>query len=619
MIAPPEHAVASSRWLTDRALRLLRPLMTRINPGEAKLDLQGRASDHDARADRLESFARPFHLYALLLGHLGENMPDEAANWRDQLSLALQNGADKNHPAHWGPSTNFHQHVVEMGLLVLSLEISREHFWNKLNFATQSLVLDWLETARSVAMHWNNHMFFGVYTLEFLRKEGRARRGDQALIDGWMRELETMYRDSGWFRDGLNDSADYYNAYAFHYYGLNWALFFGQDRLEQCEFWASRADEFLSGFHYVFAEDGGVPNFGRSQTYRFATLAPYGPALMLDCCPTPHSHVRRLSEDHLDFFLDKEIFTPEGWLNIGWTDENPAIAETYSCVSSTYWAAKGFSLLLLPPDHLFWQSEPASKESVYSDGHTHTKGVGLTIRRFAGDTEIINSGSAIALMNLRYFASKWSKLAYRASAGTVLPDRNNPHPLDLSLVAEFGDLRLGRHLTNPTEYGDDFIRCAYTLGQKTFDEMVAVETHIAWKGPWLYIEHTIHASAPCTLKQGGFALGFDEIGSAKIASHQSDQLILRRGKDTAALQTITGFSSLSATPDSSHNERRHTLYQRHLIPVAETEIGAGETKLACLIYYGPSDERARPWTALGNKESLHLNHPFYNDWHPSHA
>ncbi len=468
-------------------------------------------------------------------------------------------------------------------------------------------------------MHWNNHMFFGIFALEFLHKEGRARPGDKTLIQSWLRELQTMYRGGGWFRDGLNDSADYYNAYAFHYYGLNWALFYGHNDPEQCEYWTNRAEKFLSGFQYLFAQDGGVPNFGRSQTYRFATIAPYGPAIMLDCCPTVHSQVRRLTEDHLDFFLQKDVLTPEGWLSIGWTDENPAIAETYSCVSSTYWAAKGFSLLLLPREHPFWQTEAATKAEAYPDGHQQVASVGLTFRRFSGDTEIINTGSAIALMNLRYFASKWSKLAYRASAGTVLPDQENPHPLDLSLVAEFGDLRLGRHLTYPIMFGADFARCAYTLGHKTFDEMVAVETHLAWRGPWLYVAHNIHASAPCTLKQGGFALGFDDFKTVTTDNHQVDRIAITGLQSTSVLQTIDGFQTCFSTPDCVGSKRRHTLCQHHLIPATEASVAAGKSTLACLIYFGPTGAQASQWTAHNNNNSLLFTHPLYDDWNPTHV
>ncbi len=616
MIAPPERKAATSNWLIQRAIQLLRPLMGEINPEQAKLNLEGRASDHDARADRLESFARPFHLYALTLSHLGDSMPKDNRQWQTLLEQCLHNGSDPEHGAYWGPCTNFHQHIVEMGLLVLSLEISREHFWNQLAPATQNLFLDWLETARCVATHWNNHMFFGIYTLEFLKKEGRERPTDQALIDGWFRELESMYRGEGWFRDGLNDSVDYYNAYAFHYYGLNWCLYFADDQDARRQFWTDAANRFLASIPYVFAKDGGIPNFGRSQTYRFATLAPLGPAIQLGCCPLPDSEVRRLAEDHLDFFLTKPIYTQEGWLNIGWTDENPAIAESYSCISSTYWAAKGLSLLLLPREHSFWQAAPSDPDDVYVDGHRHANSVGLTLRRFDGDTEIINSGSAISLMNLRYFASKWSKLVYRSSAGTVLPDKATPFPLDLSLVADFEDVRLGRHVTHPAEFGDQHILCCYTLGEKTFEQMVAVQTHIAWNGPWLFLEHTLQASEAFVMRQGGFSLGHTEecIPDANLSEELGIRLSNR--KFTSLLQPLFGFATTEVERDDPTQGRRHTLYPHHAIPVAVAPIPSGESRIACLIYFGPPGQQASPWTAEANGDILRLNHPYYQHWKP---
>src|SRR5437763_1473961 len=53
------------------ARRLLEPLAALMHPGRAGLEIYGTSSDHDAQADRLESFARPLTLAALDEQHLG--------------------------------------------------------------------------------------------------------------------------------------------------------------------------------------------------------------------------------------------------------------------------------------------------------------------------------------------------------------------------------------------------------------------------------------------------------------------------------------------------------------------------------------------------------------------
>ncbi len=590
--------------------------MDSIEPEQARIAITGKASDHDARADRLESVARPFHLFALLLQHDAASVPPE---WSQHFSTCLRHGTTVDSPAYWGPTTNFHQLTVEMGLLVLSLEMTREHFWEKLEPSTKCSVLDWLETARGVAMHWNNHLFFGIYILEFLQKEGRERMGDEVLKRRHWTEIESMYRQDGWFRDGVNDTADYYNAFAFHYYGLNWCLFYADASDPRRTRWMEWAHAFLTSYQYVYASDGSVPNFGRSQIYRFATLASFGPALALGCCPQPVPVVKHLSETHLDYFLQDSCFTPEGWFNIGWIEELPIIAESYSCTASCYWAAKGFSLLLLPPEHAFWQAQPASAAETYHDGEQQIPGVGLHLRRFGGDTEIINAGTAVSQMNLRFYAAKWSKFAYRASAGTVLPNPENLWPEDMALIAEFEDARFGRHLTYPTEFGPQHMRCAYTLGENRHDGMVSVETLIAWKGPWLYIEHKARASTPCRLRQGGFALGYqsaDDITMSARETFPQGQVTSRDGR-TSLLQCVRGYDRIEHIGSTTLADRKHTLFPFHSTPVAIHDASRTASTLACLVYFGPHGEQSQPWSIHSHDDGNAFTHPLYGTWKPA--
>ncbi|MBC2595449.1 DUF2264 domain-containing protein [Ruficoccus amylovorans] len=592
----PRRESTGSLWLSERALRLLTPVMACIEPERARIALHGRASDHDARADRLESVARPFHLYALLGRHAPEQLPE---SWHASFSACLDHGTCPESSTYWGEATNFHQLVVEMGLLVLSLEISREHFWSTLEPGLRERVLDWLESARGVAMHWNNHLFFGIFILEFLRREGRAHHEDTALIEQHFRELESMHRGRGWFRDGLNDSSDFYNAYAFHYYGLSWCYFFADRDDERRKRWMDWGQAFLTSYPTLFASNGAVPGFGRSQIYRFASLAPFGPALALNCCPLDASIVRRIVQTHLDYFLEADAFTAEGWLNIGWTTPLPAIAESYSCTASCYWAAKGFSLLLLPPEHSFWRAEPADTQTAYPDATHPLPGVGLTLRRFGGDSEIINTGTAVSLMNLRYFAAKWSKLAYRASSGTVLPCPAHPWPADLALIAEAEGTRFGRHLTYATEFGENSARCVYALGEKTHRFVARVDTRISWEGAWLLVEHEIEANGPCRLIQGGFALGYAP-GEAPEPFPLERGLSVRTpdGRHSLLLD-VDGFDTFSLDHCAPDAGQLHTLYPLHTIPLASAQMRGEKLHLSCLIYSGPEHAVDPPESLAG--------------------
>jgi hypothetical protein len=57
---------------------------------------------------------------------------------------------------------------------------------------------------------------------------------------------------------------------------------------------------------------------------------------------------------NLDFFLSRPIYQEQGCLAAGFTDRFDKIVEPYSCAASPYWAAKGFTPLLLPPNLRDW-------------------------------------------------------------------------------------------------------------------------------------------------------------------------------------------------------------------------------------------------------------------------
>ena len=104
--------------------KLLAPLVKLMEPGAASLPLKGMASDHGELADILETFARPCLLashWLAVKGGGGETLGftrDEVAKWFREGLVA---GTDPKSDVYWGPVTNYHQHCVEMGALVITV------------------------------------------------------------------------------------------------------------------------------------------------------------------------------------------------------------------------------------------------------------------------------------------------------------------------------------------------------------------------------------------------------------------------------------------------------------------------------------------------------------------
>ncbi len=503
-----------------QARRLLEPLAALMVPGRADVPIAGPASDHDAQADRLESFARPL----LLAAHfLQSRLQPEDAAFGAQIAAwfraGLVAGTDPRSPEYWGPDASYHQHHVEMGLLSIALQIAPDALWHPLTATERDQVAAWLATARGGGIVNNNHLFMSVHILEFLGRHGYAHRTDRAVITAHLNQLETMHRGGGWFEDGINQAYDHYNAYAFHFYGLWWARLHGASDPARAARWRAWARLFVVDYQHFFAASGEHPAFGRSIMYRFNAIAVFGLAAAEGCTDLPPGRLRRLCTRNLDFFLARPITQAQGCLGFGWTDVFPDLAEPYSCASSPYWCAKGLSPLLLPPEHPFWTDPEVPLPSEAGDFAHPIPAAGLLVRGAGGEVEILNAGSMVSNTQLRYGAWKWSKLAYRTGTAFTLA-RGAPATgwsPDSALVQHLDDGRsFGRHSTTTVELDASHLGYAYNLGFKTGQVNTGVETFVFWRAGWLLHVHHVAPRQPAVLRLGGYALPLNAVEAAEL-------------------------------------------------------------------------------------------------------
>ncbi len=169
----PESYIEFERYAED----LVAPLVPLLEAGKSTIPIAGPASDHGEMADLLESVARPGLLLALWLqmepledGERSHDFSRESvASWfRDALVL----GTDPESPEYWGHLLNYHQHGVEMAIMTMSLTVARDRIWEPLTDAEKDQVAEWFGQIRGNARYWNNHLYFSILTLEWLRAEG---------------------------------------------------------------------------------------------------------------------------------------------------------------------------------------------------------------------------------------------------------------------------------------------------------------------------------------------------------------------------------------------------------------------------------------------------------------
>ncbi len=426
-----------------------------------------------------------------------------------------------------------------------------------------------------------------------------------------------MHRGGGWFEDGINQAYDHYNAYAFHFYGLMWAHLHGVQDSARATRWRDWAKLFVQDYQYFFAASGEHPAFGRSICYRFNCLNVFGLALVEKCTEVAPGLLRRLCTRNLDFFLSRPIYTGQGVLAPGFTDRFDKIIEPYSAPASPYWAAKGFTPLLLPPDHSFWndaeQSLPAER------GFVHLmRAPGLVTRSTPdGEVEILNAGSMVGNTQLRYGAWKWSKLSYRTGVHFTyaFPEITN-FSFDSALTQQLDDGRVfGRHSTVTVEMDAEHIGYSYNLGFKTGQVNTSVESFVFWRAGWLLHVHLVEARQPVMLRLGGFALPLTQpkVERSDLSAFSPD------GRGTA-LQPLLGFtgSEWDARLDDSV-ERRHVAAPYHVAPVAKTDRLSGSTVLAALSWTGSNRAEAAPWHVMsGSPEDWTLHHAKLDEWKIRH-
>jgi hypothetical protein len=556
------------------AEKLLAPLVKMMKPGAASLPLEGQASDHGELADVLETFARPCLLAAHWLaakGGGGESLGFTRAEVAKWFREGLVAGTNPRAKQYWGPVTNYHQHCVEMGALVLALEIARDHLWTPLSDDEKRQVLAWMRTTRGCGFHRNNHMFFGVLPLSFIIKEGAGSTGDQELVLRWLDILESMYIRDGWFVDGMNETIDHYNAYAWHFYGLWWGKLYGDVDPDRAQRWRDYAVPFLQDYVHFFAATGEQVPFGRSMVYRFNASAPFGLShycgvKSLDPGLSRHAFIK-----NVDFFISK--LPADKPLSLGWTDDFPPMSEVYSCAGSPYWAAKAFSPLLIDPADPFWTAPVQPLPSETGDFVRAIPAAGMVVRCIDGDIELHNSETGINPGNTRFGTYKWGKTSYRTGVGLEVASASGEFPRDAALTADAADGTVyGRHSTHMIKCTQDESAMIYVLGHKVSHFSVQVETHVWWHGNWQLQLHKVNALQPAKLTVGGHSLPVgDDVYCVK-------------------LQNVKGWGAADVIRHDG-DDRTHIMSASSAYPIMTCDVD-GQADLICLSYCGKGEPQA---------------------------
>lgn len=386
----------------------LEPLMPAFTKDNARVSLADSGAVFNMEAAELEGFARP--LWGIVPFVYGGG---DFKHWNVYRN-GLSNGTNPNHPEYWGDVTDYDQHLVELAAIGFALCFVPEHIWNPLQDEAKENLSKFLLKARENEFRHCNWKFFRIMIDLGLDKVGVAF--DKSFTKAYMSDLDTMYIDEGWYGDGRSTSIDYYNPFAFHFYGMIYSIAMGDRDPERSDRYKSRALLFAKQFIHWFSYDGACIPFGRSCTYRFAVDGFWG---MLACVTKadetpviPWGVLKGVYLRNLRWWSKQPVsFFQTNILSVGFSYPNQFMCENYNSPQSPYWSLKAFASLILPESHPFWSSK---EESLLLD-NAILRVPGMLISHNKGNTVALVSGPYQSYM--RHIAEKYSKFAYSSRYG----------------------------------------------------------------------------------------------------------------------------------------------------------------------------------------------------------
>ncbi len=548
---------------------LMKGIVDNASEGGARQRIPGQRSHHGRLADELEGFTRsgfmagPW-LYRSNTGKytIGDEEVDVAGFYRKGI-LA---GTNPNHPEYWGDVVDYAQHLVECAALSWFLYLSRKHVWDQFSDSEKKQVAEYLYQCTQVKYHHNNWLLFNVITNTVLKKLGMPYSQEQ--IDENLSACDHMYIGEGWYRDGNINRIDYYNAWGFHFYYLLWVLLDGESKPEIAEMHKQRVREFVRNFRYFFGADGGTPCFGRSMIYRFGYLSPIALGQYLGALDVPPGEVKTMVNLGAKFFLEKEIITDNGFLGMGYMRPCEAMLEHYSCGGSPYWAAKAFSILLIPEDDPFW-SVPEEPLPIHRKSYSipiRSAGLLLIGDHKTGHVQLINHKS---YHDHEEYNAKYTNFAYSSifsyEARAVYGSFNCDNSLQFS---EDGIFFKQRWNMDTLFVEKDFIASTYPL--HGVDEEGRATTYTLVKDDFMVNFHQVATKKSLIFREGGYPLGFDE-GEPTVTSVPGGELAYKDGKLTF-LRNLYGYQrQVQATPYYEVLGGTNVRYRHSVVPRLEYE------------------------------------------------
>ncbi len=357
----PKTGITKQHW-KDAALYLLQGAFSYIHTLDDPMKFPKQAgksyprNESQVPTEKLEGLCRTLFIAAPLLKdnpNLEINHIKVADYYRYNI-VKLTDSTSKSYIKPRSKNGGPNQNLVELGALSLSLFVAPEVLWNTLTQqqkdALAALMLSYGD-GPTVPSNWK---FFNIFVLSFFKDKGYTIN-EKLLVEYLDKSLQ-HYRGSGWYNDA--PAYDYYSMWAFQMYGPLWAELFGK------RYYPDYAAKFMANFSdvknnypYLFSKDGKMIMWGRSISYRIASIVPFALTGYEHDTTINYGWMRRIASGVMVQFLQHPEFLKDGVPTLGFYGPYEPAVQPYSCRGSVYWMGKAFFALLIPDNNPFWTAK----------------------------------------------------------------------------------------------------------------------------------------------------------------------------------------------------------------------------------------------------------------------
>ena len=339
-------------------------------------------TDDQIPTEKLEGLSRTLFVAAPLLKENPElvvNNIKVAEYYRHQM-CNLINPSSPSFIKHRAKNGGPHQNLVEFGAMAISMTAIPDVLWKPLpqqqKDSLAALMLSYAD-GPTVDSNWK---FFNIFVLSFFKSQGYVV--NEKLLVEYLDKTLNHYRGEGWYND--SPAFDYYSMWAFQMYGVLWAEYYGNKYYpEQAKKFMTNFSDLKSNYPYLFSRDGKMIMWGRSISYRYASVTAF-PLMGFENSPdTNYGWMRRIASGTLLQFFQHPGFMKDGVPTLGFYGPFEPAVQMYSCRGSVYWGGKVFLGLLVPADKPFWTA-------IENEGDWDTKLVkGKVYNKFETGSQIL--------------------------------------------------------------------------------------------------------------------------------------------------------------------------------------------------------------------------------------